>query len=58
MRNVTPPTPSRQPDHGSLVVHLRRGTTEIPLTGDPKLDALLRRWAGKDGSLVLERRAA
>jgi len=35
-----------------LVVHGRRGVTEIPLSGDPRLDALLERFASKGGTVL------
>jgi hypothetical protein len=40
---------------GRLIVHTRRdGVIEIPLSGDPRLDALLERFAARGGAVVGE----
>jgi len=41
-----------------LLVRTGTGFLSIPLTGDPRADSLLRRFAARGGALVLERRAA
>ena len=37
-----------------LVVHHRRGVERIRLTGDAKLDELLRRFAARGGGFMIE----
>ena len=37
-----------------LVVHNRRGVERIKLTGDVRLDELLRRFAARGGGFVIE----
>jgi hypothetical protein len=38
--------------HGALFVHSRHETTTIPLTGDPRHDALLARLAAFGGTVT------
>jgi hypothetical protein len=37
-----------------LVVHTRDQVIEIPLTGDPRLDAALERFAARGGAVLRE----
>lgn len=39
-------------DRVRLVVYTPKGTVEIPLTGDTKIDALLERFARRGGRIV------
>jgi len=34
------------------VVHTRAGVVEVPLTGEPELDALLARFAARGGTVL------
>lgn len=35
-----------------LVVHTRRGVIHIPLTGEPRIDEYLERWARRGGAVL------
>jgi hypothetical protein len=35
-----------------LVVHTRRGVVEVPLTGDPRVDAFLERFCLRGGAVL------
>ena len=41
-------------DH--LVVHTRRGVVEVPLTGDPRVDAFLERFCARGGAVLRQGR--
>jgi hypothetical protein len=39
---------------GRLIVHTRHGVLEVQLTGQPRLDALLERFAARGGAVLRE----
>ncbi len=41
-----------QSNRDVLIVHGRDGILEIPLTGDPKFDRVLQRFAARGGAVV------